>query len=134
MKEFFLIICLCFGLSVTSNDLFDGVKFNEQGIGYKTNVLVIYQSIGKASNETYMKTLQKSFKTTTALSFIYNDKEYYIPIEEKNRPNFLFNLKKGDLIFIDIVVFNTAECYLNGRSNKSYCSYISKIQKKQKCN
>jgi hypothetical protein len=129
MKELFLINFLCLGLSVSGN-LFDGVKFNEQGVGYKTNIPVIYQEVGKANNEKCIKSLQKSFKTTTELYFMYGKKKYYIPIEEKNFPNFLFNLKEGDLIFIDIVVFNTAECYPTGRTNKTYCSYINKIQRK----
>ncbi|MDR2684302.1 MAG: hypothetical protein LBB53_02835 [Prevotellaceae bacterium] len=129
MRELFLIMFLCFGLSATTKDLFDGIKFDEQGIGYKTNILVIYQEIGKAGNESDIKKLEKDFRTTTALAFIYNNKEYYISIEEKHFPNFLFSLKDGDLILIDIVVFNTTECYSTGRSNKTYCSYINKIQK-----
>jgi len=130
MKELFLIAFLCLG-SVTSTNLFDDVIFNKQGIGYKTNIPVIYDSIGRAPNGEYLKSLQRNFKTTTALSFTYKDNEYYISIEEKNCPSFLNNLKKGDLIFIDIVVFNTLNCYSMGRPNKTYCSYINKIQKKQ---
>jgi hypothetical protein len=130
MKELFLITFLCLGLSTTSSSLFDGIRFNEQGIGYKTNIPVIYHSIGKAVNEECLRTLKKGFNATTALSFTYNDKEYYISIEEKKMPKFVSNLIEGELIFIDIVVFNTTDCYPTGRSNKSYCAFINKIRKK----
>jgi hypothetical protein len=69
------------GLSVASNDLFYGINFNEQGIGYKTNIPVTYHSAGKTANEKYIKSIKKYFKSNTLLSFIYDDKGYYISIE-----------------------------------------------------
>ncbi len=121
------LLVTCLNLS---DNLFDGIDFNKQGIGYKTNIPVIYQEFGKAGNEDNIRKLEKNFKTTTALAFIYNDKEYYISIEEKNLPDFLSDLKEGDLILIDIVVFNAPNCHLTGRQNNDYCSYINRIQQK----
>jgi hypothetical protein len=120
----FWATCLTF-----SGDLFDGIEFNKHGIGYKTNIPVIYQSFGKTDSESAIKMLKKNFKATSALSFIYNEKNYYIAIEEKNFPDFLSEIERGDLIFIDIIVFNTINCYSTGRQHKNYCSYISKIYK-----
>jgi hypothetical protein len=128
MKELFLIAFLCCSLSTPiSNSLFEGVQFNKQGIGHKTNIPVRYVSFGKGKND--INTVIKDFQTTTALSFMYNNENYYISIEEKNFPNFVFDLKEGDLIFINIVVFDTTICHPTGRSSIKYCSYINKIER-----
>lgn len=127
MKALFPVLYFCLSISAPSS-LFDGIKFNKRGMGYKTNIPVIYHSFGKYQ-ENEVKKLDKNFKTaTTALSFIYNEENYYVAIEKKNFPDFLSDLKEGDLIFIDIVVFNVADCCPVSRSNKEYCSYITKIQ------
>lgn len=127
MKELILAITLLLSYQANSDNLFDEIKFNECGIGHKTNIPVTYLSIGRGGD--YFNNLTPRIETTTALCFAYNDEEYYIDIEEKNSPAFLTNLKVGETIYIDIVVFNTTDCYPR-RQKKYYCSYINKIQKK----
>jgi hypothetical protein len=129
MKVLLIIIFMLFCPSPSSN-LFDGVTFNKQGIGYKTNIPVTYRGIGRADTDKNIQRWKKDYKSTTALEFFYKDKKYYIPIEEKNMPDFIFKLKEGDLLFIDIVVFDTKICQPGGRQPDKYCSYINKIRRK----
>ena len=128
MKNILLFILL-FVSSSNSDGLFDNVEFNEKGIAYLINIPVTLEDIGKTVNEQSMQSLEKSFKSTTSLSFIYNNMNYYLPIEEESCNNFLLDLNEGDLLFIDIVVFNSRDCYSKRSKKNYYCSYINKIRR-----
>lgn len=134
MKYLILIVFLFFGQQSFFDDLFCGLKFDNQGKAYKKNVFVKYTSIGKATGTKEIESLQKGFYSTTSLSFSYNNKDYYLPIEEKYFPeNFTQKFIEGDSILIDIVVFNK-DFKKNDQLETKPCSYINGVRKKTKKN
>lgn len=126
--KFLLLIWLLFLPSSKTESLFDNIEFNEYGIGYKTDILVEYVDIGKTNNIENIKLRQKKFKSTTSLTFIYGNNEYYIPIEENKLPDFISTIDKGRFLIIDIVVLDTKICKTIGKTKNIYCAYINKIQ------
>ena len=73
-----LLIWLFFSPLSGTENLLDNIEFNEYGIGYKTDILVKYIDIGKTNNIANIQSCQKGFESTTSLSFIYGDNEYYM--------------------------------------------------------
>jgi hypothetical protein len=128
MKSLYIYICFL-PFFLNSSSLYEGISFNEQGIGFKKSILVTYHSIGKSPNEQCIKTIKNDFHATSALSFMYKNENYYLSIEERIFPNFLNKIKDGDLLLIDIVVFNTNTCCKKNNSPEKYCAYINKIEK-----
>lgn len=123
-----LLIWLFFSPLSGTENLLDNIEFNEYGIGYKTDILVKYIDIGKTNNIASIQSCQKGFESTTSLSFIYGDNEYYIPIEDKQIPNFISTIDEGTFLLIDIVVLDKTICQPSGRTKNIYCAYISNIR------
>lgn len=115
-------------------NLFDNIEFNEYGVGYKIDTLVKYIGIGKTNNIASIQSCQKGFESTTSLSFIYGDNEYYMLIEEKQIPNFISTIDEGAFLLIDIVVLDKTICQPSGRTKTMYCTYINNIRMSVKHN
>lgn len=129
MKTLLIYFCFLSSLFLDPSILYEGITFNEQGVGFKKNILVTYHSIGKSPNEQCIKTLKNEFNATSALSFSYKNENYYLSIEERYFQHFLYKIKDGDILLIDIVVFSTNNCCNKNNSSEKYCAYINKIEK-----
>ena len=132
MKKIFVFFTCCLLLCLKNTPdggLFDDLVFQENKTK-KINISVVFQSIGR--NPFDMSLFSKGEETIrshTALEFKYNDITYYLPIDNNAECTFLDTCKKGDTIYIDMIVFDSINTNASQRSGvKILYSYIVDIR------
>lgn len=130
MKKLFLLFCItfCSEMNMPKGDLFDKIVFSK-GIAILQNVSVSFQSIGKNPFDMNMFFCKDSIRSHTALEFSYNDKIYYLPIDNNVSCDFVDTCHKGDVIYIDIVIIDSLNIIEYQKTGvKVYYSYINAIK------
>lgn len=127
MKNLLLIGIASFICLFSTGDLFENIRF-EKNRAVKKNIPVTFHAVGRTGNEVNVfKSFNEIIKSHSSLHFIYNNKEYYIPISNEIISDSILNLDEGDTLFVDIIIFDSIDSNAIDRTVKNYYSYISKI-------
>ncbi len=132
IKNIFLltIAVFCTAIIESDNGLFDKVYF-QNGKSVLQHIPVSFQSIGKNPFDmSKLSDYEVNVKSHTALEFKYNDIMYYLPINNSAKCDFIDTCKNGDILYVDIIVFDTIDTITTKKTGvKIYYSYITAINR-----
>ncbi len=105
-------------------DIVEGLNFNDEGIAYKNNIKVRGEVWFDTVSCHNIRSYIKDFNCGRVLRFIYNNKTYYIPVEENLWVE--THLVCGKMYNLELsIVFYKMNSLANGNQ---YCAYIRGLE------